>query len=94
MHAKTTQFHTVLSGNAMGYVRMIRSGGLHCCSSAIRYNKRNLSESLYGVSQKELLIYCVNVRLNVILHQKHLYLAIGNIFFFIIASDLSQIWRI
>lgn len=21
----------------MGYVRMIRSGGLHCCSSAIRY---------------------------------------------------------
>ncbi|TRY86275.1 hypothetical protein DNTS_009307 [Danionella cerebrum] len=24
-------------GNAMGYVRMIRSGGLHCCSSAIRF---------------------------------------------------------
>ena len=24
-------------GNAMGYVRMIRSGGLHCCSNAIRY---------------------------------------------------------
>ena len=23
-------------GNAMGYVRMIRSGGLHCCSNAIR----------------------------------------------------------
>ncbi|KAG8138232.1 hypothetical protein E2320_004147 [Naja naja] len=23
--------------NAMGYVRMIRSGGLHCCSSAIRF---------------------------------------------------------
>ena len=22
----------------MGYVRMIRSGGLHCCSNAIRYN--------------------------------------------------------
>lgn len=21
----------------MGYVRMIRSGGLHCCSNAIRY---------------------------------------------------------
>lgn len=21
----------------MGYIRMIRSGGLHCCSSAIRY---------------------------------------------------------
>lgn len=26
-----------LLGNAMGYVRMIRSGGLHCCSNAIRY---------------------------------------------------------
>lgn len=25
-------------GNAMGYIRMIRSGGLHCCSNAIRYN--------------------------------------------------------
>ena len=24
-------------GNAMGYIRMIRSGGLHCCSNAIRY---------------------------------------------------------
>uniref|UniRef100_A0A1I8FIR3 WASH-7_mid domain-containing protein n=1 Tax=Macrostomum lignano TaxID=282301 RepID=A0A1I8FIR3_9PLAT len=24
-------------GNAMGYVRMIRSGGLNCCSSAIRF---------------------------------------------------------
>jgi len=23
-------------GNAMGYIRMIRSGGLHCCSNAIR----------------------------------------------------------
>lgn len=21
----------------MGYIRMIRSGGLHCCSSAIRF---------------------------------------------------------
>jgi len=25
------------SGNAMGYVRMIRSGGLHCCSNAIQF---------------------------------------------------------
>jgi hypothetical protein len=25
----------LISGNAMGYVRMIRSGGLHCCSNAI-----------------------------------------------------------
>lgn len=24
-------------GNAMGYIRMIRSGGLHCSSNAIRY---------------------------------------------------------
>lgn len=24
-------------GNAMGYVRMIRSGGLHCCSNAIQF---------------------------------------------------------
>ena len=24
------------AGNAMGYIRMIRSGGLHCCSNAIR----------------------------------------------------------
>ncbi|XP_019466978.1 WASH complex subunit 4-like [Meleagris gallopavo] len=33
------QFRQLISqiGNAMGYVRMIRSGGLHCCSSAIRY---------------------------------------------------------
>ncbi|XP_022808632.1 WASH complex subunit 4-like [Stylophora pistillata] len=32
------QFRTLISqiGNAMGYVRMIRSGGLHCCSNAIR----------------------------------------------------------
>ena len=31
--------HTSLllsAGNAMGYIRMIRSGGLHCCSNAIR----------------------------------------------------------
>ena len=25
------------AGNAMGYVRMIRSGGLHCCSNAIQF---------------------------------------------------------
>lgn len=33
------QFRTLVSqvGNAMGYVRMIRSGGLHCCSSAIQF---------------------------------------------------------
>ncbi|XP_058950258.2 WASH complex subunit 4 [Pocillopora verrucosa] len=33
------QFRTLISqiGNAMGYVRMIRSGGLHCCSNAIRF---------------------------------------------------------
>jgi WASH complex subunit 7 len=32
------QFRILIShiGNAMGYVRMIRSGGLHCCSDAIR----------------------------------------------------------
>ncbi|GFG31853.1 hypothetical protein Cfor_02661 [Coptotermes formosanus] len=31
------QFRMLIShiGNAMGYVRMIRSGGLHCCSNAI-----------------------------------------------------------
>ena len=27
---------TSCAGNAMGYIRMIRSGGLHCCSNAIR----------------------------------------------------------
>jgi len=27
----------VCAGNAMGYVRMIRSGGLHCCSNAIQF---------------------------------------------------------
>jgi len=27
----------LLIGNAMGYIRMIRSGGLHCCSNAIRF---------------------------------------------------------
>ncbi|XDV52826.1 hypothetical protein PO909_021481 [Leuciscus waleckii] len=33
------QYRQLISqiGNAMGYVRMIRSGGLHCCSSAIRF---------------------------------------------------------
>ncbi|MEQ2271837.1 WASH complex subunit 4 [Xenotaenia resolanae] len=33
------QFRQLISqiGNAMGYVRMIRSGGIHCCSSAIRF---------------------------------------------------------
>ncbi|XP_071278772.1 WASH complex subunit 4 [Agelaius tricolor] len=33
------QFRQLISqiGNALGYVRMIRSGGLHCCSSAIRF---------------------------------------------------------
>nr|CAD7441834.1 unnamed protein product [Timema bartmani] len=33
------QFRMLIShiGNAMGYVRMIRSGGLHCCSNAIRF---------------------------------------------------------
>ncbi|CAE1304616.1 MRT43 [Acanthosepion pharaonis] len=33
------QFRTLITqiGNAMGYVRMIRSGGLHCCSNAIRF---------------------------------------------------------
>ena len=25
------------TGNAMGYIRMVRSGGLHCCSNAIRF---------------------------------------------------------
>lgn len=35
------QFRVLISqiGNAMGYVRMIRSGGLHCCSNAIRFVK-------------------------------------------------------
>lgn len=28
-------FSVSVQGNAMGYVRMIRSGGLHCCSNAI-----------------------------------------------------------
>ncbi|XP_069101114.1 WASH complex subunit 4-like isoform X2 [Argopecten irradians] len=33
------QFRVTISqiGNAMGYIRMIRSGGLHCCSNAIRF---------------------------------------------------------
>ena len=31
------QIYQLLSGNAMGYIRMIRSGGLHCCSNAIRF---------------------------------------------------------
>ncbi|XP_052780074.1 WASH complex subunit 4-like isoform X2 [Mya arenaria] len=33
------QFRILISqiGNAMGYIRMIRSGGLHCCSNAIRF---------------------------------------------------------
>ena len=26
-----------MAGNAMGYIRMIRSGGLHCCSNAIQF---------------------------------------------------------
>lgn len=33
------QFRRLISeiGNAMGYIRMVRSGGLHCCSNAIRF---------------------------------------------------------
>ncbi|CAD5123366.1 DgyrCDS11723 [Dimorphilus gyrociliatus] len=33
------QFRLLITqiGNAMGYIRMIRSGGLHCCSSAISF---------------------------------------------------------
>lgn len=33
------QFRLLISqiGNAMGFVRMIRSGGIHCCSNAIRF---------------------------------------------------------
>eukprot|EP00051_Salpingoeca_urceolata_P019308 m.280544 g.280544 ORF g.280544 m.280544 type:complete len:1394 (+) comp19399_c4_seq16:109-4290(+) len=33
------QFRNLITeiGNAMGYIRMIRSGGLHCCSNAIRF---------------------------------------------------------
>ncbi|KAJ7414790.1 WASH complex subunit 4 [Willisornis vidua] len=40
------QFRQLISqiGNAMGYVRMIRSGGLHCCSSAIRQLDSVLSD--------------------------------------------------
>lgn len=30
-------FSVNFEGNAMGYIRMIRSGGLHCSSNAIRY---------------------------------------------------------
>ena len=33
----TLHLSSFSSGNAMGYIRMIRSGGLHCCSSAIRF---------------------------------------------------------
>ncbi|XP_068718075.1 WASH complex subunit 4-like [Montipora capricornis] len=38
-HTYLDQFRVLISqiGNAMGYVRMIRSGGLHCCSNAIRF---------------------------------------------------------
>ncbi|KAJ0069384.1 hypothetical protein NL108_004201, partial [Boleophthalmus pectinirostris] len=32
-----SQIGEFIISNAMGYVRMIRSGGLHCCSSAIRF---------------------------------------------------------
>eukprot|EP00048_Salpingoeca_helianthica_P015476 m.226982 g.226982 ORF g.226982 m.226982 type:complete len:1195 (+) comp17088_c0_seq1:325-3909(+) len=33
------QFRALITeiGNAMGYIRLIRSGGLHCCSDAIRF---------------------------------------------------------
>lgn len=33
------QFRVLITqiGNAMGFVRMIRSGGIHCCSNAIRF---------------------------------------------------------
>lgn len=38
-HTYLDQFRVLISqiGNAMGYIRMIRSGGLHCCSNAIRF---------------------------------------------------------
>lgn len=33
------QFRRLIAeiGNAMGYIRMIRSGGFHCCSNAISF---------------------------------------------------------
>ena len=30
------EMYDFLLGNAMGYIRMVRSGGLHCVSNAIR----------------------------------------------------------
>ncbi|XP_065176385.1 WASH complex subunit 4-like [Sycon ciliatum] len=38
-HSYLDQFRLMITeiGNAMGYIRMIRSGGLHCCSNAIRF---------------------------------------------------------
>ncbi|KAL5013534.1 hypothetical protein ScPMuIL_007804 [Solemya velum] len=62
------QFRLLISqiGNAMGYIRMIRSGGLHCCSNAIRFipdlediatfedlcKEENLSKECQEASQK------------------------------------------
>ena len=40
---------TFCAGNAMGYIRMIRSGGLHCCSSAIRYRTHVHPALVYSV---------------------------------------------
>lgn len=48
---------TVLSGNAMGYVRMIRSGGLHCCSSAIRYNRKSFKKKMAESDFKSVIFF-------------------------------------
>ncbi|PFX13788.1 WASH complex subunit 7 [Stylophora pistillata] len=46
------QFRTLISqiGNAMGYVRMIRSGGLHCCSNAISCKEKLTKKNKIGAS--------------------------------------------
>lgn len=43
------QFRMLISqiGNAMGYIRMVRAGGLHCCGNAIRFIPANVDETSF-----------------------------------------------
>nr|KAF6498540.1 WASH complex subunit 4 [Rousettus aegyptiacus] len=57
------QFRQLISqiGNAMGYIRMIRSGGLHCSSNAIRVEKiQSSGVPLSHLSQPQCTSSCLN----------------------------------
>ena len=49
---------STVSGNAMGYIRMIRSGGLHYVSNAVRYVEYASFTSILHDHIYEIIISC------------------------------------